>query len=284
MNFHFQSQVAEVVGVDGAIMLENLYFWITKNQANDKHFHDGYYWTYNTQEAFSKLFPFWSRRQIQRILKNLEQGGYIKKGNYNIKGYDQTIWYTLLEPALLLIAPNSAMDCTKQCNGMHQTVQPIPYINTYNNTDNICICDDEVKKEAKEEKSNKQVKGKTKANAEVKEANEKRKSIKTKEAVSKKDIEYLWGLYPNKKEKKKSIVVIPKRIKEYGVEQMERAIKRYCSTETVKNGYIQNGYRFFNTTYLDYVDENYTESTKAEKKKKEVKSMDGKAFLESIYK
>ena len=41
MNYMFDGKVAMEFGVDGAIMLQNLYFWIKKNEANNKHYHDG---------------------------------------------------------------------------------------------------------------------------------------------------------------------------------------------------------------------------------------------------
>lgn len=159
MNFHFDSNVAEAVGVEAAVMLANLHFWIVKNEANKKHFHDGDYWTYNSQEAFTKIFPFWSRRQIQRILTNLKDDEYIKIGNYNEKGYDKTGWYALTKKAWLLIEPNramsdtniepnGAMDSTKPCNGLNQTVQPIPYSKP-NNKPNSFL-EDEAKASKKE--------------------------------------------------------------------------------------------------------------------------------------
>ena len=75
MIIHFDSNVASKVGVDGAIMLNNLQFWIVKNKANKKHFYDNNYWTYNSIDAFTEIFPFWSRRQIERILNNLKKDG-----------------------------------------------------------------------------------------------------------------------------------------------------------------------------------------------------------------
>ena len=83
MNYMFDGKVAMEFGVDGAIMLQNLYFWIKKNEANNKHYHDGRYWTYNSTKAFSELFPYWSEKQISRILTNLENNGAIIRGNYN---------------------------------------------------------------------------------------------------------------------------------------------------------------------------------------------------------
>ena len=58
MIYSFDVSIATEIGVDEAIMFQNLVFWINKNQANQKHYHDGRYWTYNSQQAFCELFPF----------------------------------------------------------------------------------------------------------------------------------------------------------------------------------------------------------------------------------
>ena len=55
--FHFNAELAQRYGVDGAIFLHAMAFWVAKNQANGRHFHDGRTWTYNTLEALAKLFP-----------------------------------------------------------------------------------------------------------------------------------------------------------------------------------------------------------------------------------
>lgn len=93
MIYQFDTDVAAMYGVDEAIMIANLQFWIRKNEANGKHYHDGRFWTYNSIEAFTKLFPFWTARQIRRILKSLEDKGVIVTGNFNTSAYDRTTWY-----------------------------------------------------------------------------------------------------------------------------------------------------------------------------------------------
>lgn len=134
MNYSFNCEIAKEVGVDGSVMLENIYYWISKNRANKKHFYDGNYWTYNSVQAFEELFPFWSSRQISRILKNLELKGLIITGNYNKLAYDRTKWYALTKIAYS-IYPNGEMELPKPSNGIDQTVEPIPNINTNINTD-----------------------------------------------------------------------------------------------------------------------------------------------------
>ncbi len=114
MNHMFNVYVAENHGVPEAILLSNLFFWVEKNKANNKHYHDGRYWTYNSQEAFTLLFPYWSRSQIKRIVASLVKQGLILKANYNAVKYDRTTWYTLSE---------KGMDYYKKSVGRNRTIE-----------------------------------------------------------------------------------------------------------------------------------------------------------------
>ena len=48
MVYSFDSRIAELYGVDEAVFIHNLYFWISKNIANGHQYRDGKFWTYNT--------------------------------------------------------------------------------------------------------------------------------------------------------------------------------------------------------------------------------------------
>ena len=48
MQHTFDIDIAAKYGVEEAILLNYFDFWIQKNEANDRHFHDGLYWTYNS--------------------------------------------------------------------------------------------------------------------------------------------------------------------------------------------------------------------------------------------
>ena len=133
MNYTFNSEVAKTIGVDGAVMLQNIYYWIAKNKANNKHFYDDNYWTYNSVKAFECLFPFWSNKQITRILKKLVDDGYLITGNYNKQNYDRTKWYAITQKGYSIF-PNGQMDLPKQANGFDHLGKPIPNINTDNKT------------------------------------------------------------------------------------------------------------------------------------------------------
>ena len=115
----FDVEVAKDVGVAPAIIFANLRFWVLKNQANDKNFRDGLYWTYNSRKAFGKLFPYLGDGAIRGALQKLIDNGYVIKGEYNQANYDKTSWY-----AVPLDKLTNALD--KTANRLGENSQPIP--------------------------------------------------------------------------------------------------------------------------------------------------------------
>lgn len=91
----FDTSDAEKYGVIEATILYNIKFWIEKNKANEKHFYDNKYWTYNSIAAFKELFPYLSIRQLRTALDKLQKMGAIVVGNYNTSKLNQTKWYAL---------------------------------------------------------------------------------------------------------------------------------------------------------------------------------------------
>lgn len=95
---YFDPIIAEKIGVDEAIMYHNIKFWCNKNaeKGDPRHFHEDVCWMFNSVRSFQEQLPFWTESQIKRILRNLVNFGYIKKGCFNRIGYDKTSWYTVL--------------------------------------------------------------------------------------------------------------------------------------------------------------------------------------------
>ena len=52
MNYIFDVEVAREYGVNEAIFISNLQFWIAKNKANGIHYHGNRTWTYNSNKAY----------------------------------------------------------------------------------------------------------------------------------------------------------------------------------------------------------------------------------------
>lgn len=135
MEHHFNVEIAEKYGILEAVLLNNFYFWIKKNEANDKNFHEGMYWTYNSAKALHRLFPYASERKIRSAIKHLEDEGLVLTGNYNNSAYDRTMWYALTENAICILQ-NRQMEEAETSNESCENVTPIPDNNTDKNTDN----------------------------------------------------------------------------------------------------------------------------------------------------
>jgi hypothetical protein len=97
MIYSFDEEVAKVVGVEAAVILDKFSWWIRHNESNGKNFHEGKYWTFNSTKAMEKMFPFFNMWKIGRITKKLVDDGYLITGNFNKLPFDRTLWYTLSE-------------------------------------------------------------------------------------------------------------------------------------------------------------------------------------------
>lgn len=133
MYHQFDVEVAKEVGVAPAIILNHLYWWIEKNRANERHFYDGRYWTYNSRKAFATQFSYLNEAQVRYALNRLEEGGYIETGNYNKSSYDRTLWYTITERGYSILE-NKHIHLTKLSNGCEKNSRPIPVIKPVINT------------------------------------------------------------------------------------------------------------------------------------------------------
>ena len=136
---HFQVDDAVLYGVEKAVLLNNLKYWLDHAKANGKKAIDGYHWTFNSATSFAELIPYIDSRKIGRLMRELEADGIVIVGNHNRAGYDRTKWYTMpeyaLQPASPVIVQNVTVDCQNMDNALSQFEQPIPDINTDNKPD-----------------------------------------------------------------------------------------------------------------------------------------------------
>lgn len=83
--------LAVAVGLNEAIVLQQLHYWLEKST----HIHDGRRWVYNTTAEWQENFPFWSEPTIRRVFASLKKKGVVLTGNYNRAGFDRTLWYSI---------------------------------------------------------------------------------------------------------------------------------------------------------------------------------------------
>ncbi|MBQ8042881.1 MAG: conserved phage C-terminal domain-containing protein [Clostridia bacterium] len=136
MEHSLNIEIAKLYGIEEALVLNNIYFWVEKNKANEQNYYEGKYWTFNSARAFQQLFPYMNITKIKRVLRKLIDNNVIISGNFNKSPYDRTLWYTLTDYGYALVQ-NKVLDgsfCTSLSN---QNEPTIPDINTDINTNNI---------------------------------------------------------------------------------------------------------------------------------------------------
>ena len=121
MQFQFDTTLAARYSVEEAVFVHNIYFWVMRNEANGQNAFDGMYWTYNSMPGLSKIFHFWTVRQIERIVRKCRENGLILTRQLSDNPRDRTLWYTVTETVRCIYA-FGGMDTTITWDGHHQTV------------------------------------------------------------------------------------------------------------------------------------------------------------------
>lgn len=105
MYHSFDVEHARQYGVSEAIFIQSLAFWIQKNSANERHAHEGKTWTYNSVGALTRLFPYWSPRQLRTVIENLLESGVILTRLKETETASKVTWYAFADEAKFLPAP-----------------------------------------------------------------------------------------------------------------------------------------------------------------------------------
>jgi hypothetical protein len=127
INYNFDVGYAQKYGINEAIFLQNLIFWLRQNKANDKNIHGGKVYTYNTQKSYITIFPFWSEPQIKRIIKSLVVQKVIEIKHF--KHRDHTNYYTLCNEKMLgfnLESTKSSIPLDENVHSIESTKSSIP--------------------------------------------------------------------------------------------------------------------------------------------------------------
>lgn len=94
-NHSFDINLATELGsIELAIMVRHFQHWININKTLNQNHIEGRTWTYQTRKWIASHFPYWNEEKVRRYTDKLEELGIIKKGNFNKKAMDKTVWYS----------------------------------------------------------------------------------------------------------------------------------------------------------------------------------------------
>jgi hypothetical protein len=118
-------EVAAILGLNEALVLQQINYWIEKNRKDNRNFHEGRYWTYNTINEWQEEFPFWSTSTVKRVFKKLRDMNLIIVDNFNLCQMDRTLWYAInyeeLEKLIKGNIDNSNEGPSYDTNGQNNT-------------------------------------------------------------------------------------------------------------------------------------------------------------------
>lgn len=114
----FSAELAMHVGFENAAFLQDIAYWCDYNKSSDVNFFDGRYWSFSTQNELCDRHPYWTKKQLRRIIKNCTDNGWLLTGGYSKNPYDRTIWYAVSDEIMLII--NGQLDVPKWANGADQ--------------------------------------------------------------------------------------------------------------------------------------------------------------------
>lgn len=98
----FSVELAEKIGLENAIVLEQIRTEIEYYKSSKQNFYNGKYWSCNTGTAVQSMFPYWNIEKICQTLKNLRDVGLIE--GYRSFENDKFLYYhTLTEKGISLI-------------------------------------------------------------------------------------------------------------------------------------------------------------------------------------
>lgn len=120
--------LAVIVGLNEAIILQQVHYWTTINRKAKTNYRDGHTWTFNTYAKWQNQFPFWSIRTIRTTITRLETQKLLISNNYNSLKIDRTKWYRINYENLEYIIANSiTVPCGKSCHmQVAESATPLP--------------------------------------------------------------------------------------------------------------------------------------------------------------
>jgi len=83
------------VGLEQAIVLQQIHYFLGLNYHAGRNIRDDRVWTYNSYEKWQQIFPFFSKKTVQRIFVNLEKDEILISENYNNSALNRIKWYTV---------------------------------------------------------------------------------------------------------------------------------------------------------------------------------------------
>jgi len=96
----FYPTLAERIGLNEAIVLQQIHSWVTIYQKDprryaEKHYHDGHWWIWNSYPEWHEKLPYFSEHTVRRALDHLRELNLVLVDQFNAMPMDRTNWYAI---------------------------------------------------------------------------------------------------------------------------------------------------------------------------------------------
>lgn len=90
-----QPSLAKAIGVNEAIVVQQVHYWLQENEKNKRNYINGRYWTYNNVSEWQRQFSFWSYDGVKKILARLKAMRVLDAERLSSDKRDRTLYYTI---------------------------------------------------------------------------------------------------------------------------------------------------------------------------------------------
>ena len=121
----FSVKVAEVLGIEKAVILHHIVYWIKKNEDDGRNIHDGKHWIRLTAKEIATALPYLAAKSVGRWLAELVKDKYLlATDKFNKSRYDRTMWYAFVGEEYALAWGDDKIEYASRSPSRTENVKP----------------------------------------------------------------------------------------------------------------------------------------------------------------
>lgn len=93
---YFAKTLTKYIGLEKAIILQQVHFWLEVNKRDEKNYYENRYWVYSSFEQWAERdFSWWSQRKLLSLFCKLCDSKILIKKQLKKEQMDRTNFYTI---------------------------------------------------------------------------------------------------------------------------------------------------------------------------------------------
>ena len=96
-NHHFNVEIAKLLGIHAAVILDQFLYWIKRNHANNDCIHNNRVWCSASNSALQEIFPYFTKDKIEYGIKKLKNNNIILVDFFSKNSFNRTRFFSLTD-------------------------------------------------------------------------------------------------------------------------------------------------------------------------------------------